>query len=138
MRAKLVLTALLSLLSAAACGGSDERAGEAASPLDDWYDQPERTLVRKLGAPDAVYDLTGGGRILTWRRSRTETEGGELYTIPETQIVDGEKLVVPVTRQEPIRTVRYECVMSFELDQEGYIVGFTAEGNDCVVPPPHE
>lgn len=138
MRAKLVFSVFISVLLATACSGPNEQDEQARSALDDWYDQPERALVRKLGAPDAVYDLTGGGRILTWRRSRTETQGGELYTIPETRIVDGEELVVPITRQEPMRTLRFECVMNFELDEEGYVVGYTAQGNDCALPPPPE
>lgn len=130
-----ILSGFLLGLAAAGCTGPEDVA-EEDDALDHWYDKSERALVLKLGAPDAVYEMKDGSRILTWRRSRTENQGGEISTIPETRIVDGEKVVVPITRQTPITTRRFTCTTSFEIDPDGYVVGYTAEGNDCVAPPP--
>lgn len=132
MRAVLILIGVVFLL--AGCGGRDE-VGEPAAALREWIGQSDRALVMKWGAPDAVYTTKDGNRILTWRRSRTERQGGEVYTVTETRVVDGEKVVVPITRQAPVINWRYECVTSFELNRYGYIVGNTAEGNDCTAPP---
>ena len=134
LRMAFYLSAVLVLTAIAGCGAPDDYGDESAE-LDDWIGESDRALVLRLGAPDAVYQMQDGGRILTWRRSRTENRGGELSTVAETQIVDGEKVVVPITRQAPIITWRYECIMSFEIDPEGYVVRHTAEGNDCASQP---
>ncbi len=130
-----IVSGFLLALAAAGCSGADDNA-EESEVLDEWYDESERILVLKLGAPDSVYEMKDGGRILTWRHVRTVNQGGEIHTAPETRIVDGEKVVVPIISQTPIVTQRYECMISFELDSEGYVVGYTAQGNDCVAPPP--
>lgn len=124
----------LFLLAAAGCAAP---YGEIVppDPLEDWIGKSERALVLKWGAPDAVYDMKEGGRILTWRRSRTESQGGALYTVTETQVIDGKTVVVPLTREAPTITWRYHCTASFELDYDGYVVDYTAEGNDCGSSP---
>jgi len=134
LRTALIRTGFLFSLAASGCAQQDEGADELAA-LDDWIGESDRVLVLKWGAPDAVYDMKDGGRILTWRRSRVENQGGELSTVTETRIVDGKEVVVPVTRQAPVTTLRYECVTSFEIDPDGYIVRQTAEGNDCLDQP---
>ncbi len=130
-----ILSGFLLVLAAAGCGGPDDGGDEPAAGLDDWIGMTDRKLALKWGAPDAVYDMRNGNRILTWRRSRTERQGGELYTVTETRVVDGEKVVVPITRQTPVTTLRYACVTNFEIDRDGYIVGHTVEGNDCLDQP---
>ncbi|UCH73988.1 MAG: hypothetical protein JSU82_16995 [Rhodospirillales bacterium] len=134
-RAAVIAACLIALLAPGGCGGSGDDAREQAVDLRGWYDRTEQALVRSLGAPDSVYDMRNGGRILTWRHSRTEREGGELYTEIETRVVNGETVLVPVTSQKPIVNVRYECMISFELDRRGYVVGYTADGNDCADTP---
>lgn len=140
MRTASILVAILTVVSAAGCGSSgnvsfadDTTAIDAAN---DWIGMTDRTLVLKLGAPDTVYQLQNGSRILTWRSTRTENRGGEVYTVTETQTVNGEQVVVPVTSQKPSITWRYTCVLNIEVDREGYVVGHTMEGNDCSVQPP--
>ncbi|MDH3228949.1 MAG: hypothetical protein OEN55_04060 [Alphaproteobacteria bacterium] len=134
LRPALTLTGVLFLV-AAGCAAPDDDYDAAATELDDWIGESDRALVLKWGAPDAVYTMKDGGRVLTWRQSRTESQGGEPYTVTETQIVDGAKVVVPVARRTPLITWRYECVTSFEIDPDGYVVGHTAEGNDCIAQP---
>ncbi len=121
-------------LAAAGCGASEDYV-DAPVGLDEWIGASERELVLKLGAPDAVYEMKGGGRILTWRRSDTERQGGDVYTVTETHMVDGQKVMVPVTRQAPVITWKANCVASFEVDADGYVVGHTAQGNDCGALP---
>lgn len=135
LRTALSLSGFLIFLAVTGCGGPDDDGDGTAAGLDDWIGMSDRKLVLKWGAPDAVYDMKDGNRVLTWRRGRTERQGGEVYTVTETQIVDGKKVVVPITRQTPVTTVRYVCVTSFEVDRDGYIVGQTAEGNDCLEQP---
>jgi hypothetical protein len=129
-----ILSGFLLILAATGCGGQDDVAAEATE-LDDWIGESDRALVLKWGAPDAVYDMKDGSRILTWRRVRTEEQGGEIYTVTETQVVDGESVLVPITRQTPVITWRYECVVNLEIDRYGYVVGLTTEGNDCIAQP---
>ena len=142
MRAALILIGTLLLLAAGGCAVPDDygdyrdQGDDAAAALEDWIGLSDHDLVLKLGAPDAVYQMRDESRILTWRRSRTESQGGEIYTVTETRTVDGEKVVIPVTRQAPVTTTRYECVLNIEVDADGYVVGYTAEGNDCIVQPP--
>jgi hypothetical protein len=130
-----IVSGFLLMLAAAGCSGQNDDGDEVAAALGDWIGEGDRELVLKWGAPDAVYDMKNGSRILTWRRSRTESQGGELYTVTETQVVDGKKVVIPITHQTPVITWRYECVTSFEVDRYGNVAGYTAEGNDCIGQP---
>jgi len=139
MRAALLLTGALFLLASTGCVVPDERSVreiETATAVEEWIGELDRDLVIKWGAPDAVYQMQDGGRILTWRRNHTESEGGEFYTVTETRTIEGKKVVVPVTRQTPIITTKYECVVNVEIDVHGYVVAYTSEGNDCTAPPP--
>lgn len=136
-RATRILVPMLCALAAAGCAHWYEDA-EGPDPLEGWIGLPDRKLVMKLGAPDAVYEMQDGRRILTWRHNRTEERGGETYMATEMRLVDGKQKAVPVTRRTPVTTVRYECQMNFELDTKGYVVDFETEGNDCAPPAPPE
>ena len=134
-RATRILIPMFCALAAAGCDRWYEDV-EEPSPLEEWIGLSDRNLVMKLGAPDRVYEMKDGRRIITWRHNRTEKNGGESYTVTETRLVDGRQAVVPVIRRTPVTTVRYECRMSFELDPNGYVVDYRAEGNDCTAPLP--
>jgi len=99
--------------------------------LDAWIGKKESKLVLAAGAPDAVHKLNRGGRILTWRRRHTESQGGEVTTETETRVVDGQTVIVPVTRQEPVFEFHYECIASFEIDAKGIVRAHNMKGNDC-------
>lgn len=99
--------------------------------LDTWIGESERRLVLAAGAPDGVYELKGGRRILTWRRAYSEQRGGEKTTVSESRIVDGQTVIVPVTRQEPTFEFHYECTASFEVDSTGTVRAHKMHGNDC-------
>jgi len=133
-RATRILIPMLCALAMAGCTRWYEEA-EDPDPLEEWIGISDQRLVLQLGAPDGVYEMKDGRRILTWRNSRTEKHGGEAYTVTETRLVDGRQALVPVTRQMPVTTVRHECQMSFELDPNGFVVNYRAKGNDCTMPP---
>jgi hypothetical protein len=124
-----LVVAMLILASVAGCARWRERP--AHDPLDAWTGKKERQLVLAAGAPDAVHDLKDGGRILTWHRSYTERQGGETTTVTETRTVNGQTVLVPVTRQEPSFDFHYECTTSFEIDKDGIVRGHGTHGNDC-------
>ncbi len=109
------------------------RWGDRREPhrLDAWIGKKERKLVLAAGAPDAVHELKDGSSILTWRRNHTESQGGETITETETRIVNGQTVLVPVTRQEPTFEFHYECTASFEVDARGIVRAHNLEGNDC-------
>ncbi len=123
-----LLAVMLIMATTAGCARWDRREPHR---LDAWIGGSERRLVLAAGAPDAVHDLMSGGRILTWRRSYSEQQGGEVTTVTETRIVDGQTVLVPVTRQEPTFEFHYECTASFEIDAEGIVRGHKMSGNDC-------
>lgn len=126
----------LLVLSLAACSGGGDAVYEDDDALYDWVGESERALVLKWGAPDTVYALTDGNRVLTWRRSRTEKAGGGVYTVTEKRVVDGREELVPITRQAPVTIRRLECMTNIEIDADGYVTGYKSEGNDCRLPPP--
>lgn len=127
---------LLSMTAGCAHWYEDERAEAEGDPLYAWLGEHDETLVMRWGAPDAAYALENGERILTWRRSRTEREGGESYTVEEKRRIDGKEVMVPVTHQEPVRIVRYHCTTNIKLDRDGYVIAYDREGNDCDFHPP--
>jgi len=99
--------------------------------LDAWIGKSERKLVLAAGAPDSVHELKDGSRILTWRRQHTERQGGETVTETETRVVEGQTVIVPVTRQEPVFEFHYECMANFEIDTKGTVRAHNLVGNDC-------
>lgn len=126
------------ILAAAGCArwydrdsGAEPEPEPAADPLEAWLGRGDRALIMRWGAPDKVYAMKDGVRILTWRRSRSERRGGEIYTVDETRIVDGHEVLVPVTRQEPAATVHLHCTTNVEIDDEGFVADFDFNGNDC-------
>lgn len=124
-RLSATVVALLALASCAAGKSYDEQ-------LQQWIGAPERELVSTWGAPDSVYSMDDGSRILTWRRSRTEYRPGQIYTILETHIIDGTKQVVPITRQDPGYTATFECTTNFTVGPDGTVQRYTYSGNDCL------
>lgn len=125
------LITVMSILAVAAGCAHWYKADETLDPLDAWLGWRDRALVMRWGAPDELYEMKGGNRILTWRRSRSEQQGGALYTATETRFVDGRKVLVPITRQKPAVTVRLHCTTNIEIDDKGYVVDFDYSGNDC-------
>jgi len=123
-----LVAVMLILATVAGCARWDRHEPHR---LDAWIGTSERKLVLAAGAPDAVHDLKGGGRILTWRRSYSERQGGGITTVTETRIVDGQTVVVPVTRQEPTFEFHYECTASFAVDAKGNVRDHKMRGNDC-------
>lgn len=111
--------------------GCARREREEPHRLDAWIGESERRLVLAAGAPDAVHELKDDSRILTWRRDHTERRNGEIITVTETREVDGQTVLVPVTRQEPSFEFHYECTASFEIDAEGIVRAREMHGNDC-------
>jgi hypothetical protein len=129
MSTERMVVALLILVSVAGCARWRDRPDP--DRLDAWNGKEERQLVLAAGAPDAVHDLKNGSRILTWRHSYSERQGGETTTVTETRTVNGQTVLVPVTRQEPTFEFRYECTVSFEVDRDGIVRGHSTHGNDC-------
>lgn len=124
-----VAAAMMILVVAAGCARWRDRP--EPHRLDAWIGREEGQLVLAAGAPDAVHPLQDGSRILTWRRSHTERQGGEITTVTETRTVEGKTVVLPVTRQEPIFEFHYECTASFEIDAKGIVRAHDMRGNDC-------
>jgi len=122
------VTVMLILVTVAGCAHWDRREPHR---LDTWIGSIERKLVLAAGAPDSVHVLKDGGRILTWRRSYSERRGGETTTVTETRIVDGQTVIVPITRQEAGVEYRYECTASFEVDDDRVVRAHEMHGNDC-------
>ena len=123
-----LVAVILILAIVAGCARRDRRQPHR---LDTWIGGSERRLVLAAGAPDAVHELKGGRRILTWRRNYSEQRGGEKTTVTETRVVDGQTVVVPVTHQEATFEFRYECTASFEVDATGTVRAHKMNGNDC-------
>jgi hypothetical protein len=45
--------------------------------------------------------------------------------------VNGQTVIVPVTRQAPTFEFHYDCVASFEIDADGIVRAHNVKGNDC-------
>lgn len=136
---RLAAAALIATLPTGCARWYEDRDDKAdRDPLYAWLDEKDETLVMRWGAPDAAYELKEGGRVLTWRRERIERQGGEIFTVNESRIVNGKTVLAPVTQQKPFVNVRLHCTTSMKLDADGYVVGYDRDGNDCnyYLPPP--
>lgn len=99
---------------AAACAGSDD---PASLGLDGWIGASDRELVLSWGAPDGVYQLADGSRVLTWRSVRIE---------PMDRYATGD---TPDSQQGA--PVRYVCITNIEVGPLGDIRDYTIQGNGC-------
>lgn len=122
------LSVLMAVFAVAGCVRREETADDT---LEYWIGASDRELVLEWGAPDSVYEFDGERRILTWRRKYTIQQEGVSYVIDETRIVNGRRVVVPVTRTEPGPVQHFECMTNFEIDARGFVVDFTRKGEGC-------
>lgn len=113
-----IIPAVILILFAAGCATGDDTNETPALGLDGWIGATDRELVLSWGAPDAMYRLADGSRVLTWR---------SVYAEPG--IADGQ----PVTL--PVRSMRYECVTNIEVGPFGKIRDYALQGNGCPQRP---
>lgn len=112
----------VAMLTVAGCVSGDESRGLG---LDGWVGATDRELVLSWGAPDAVYQLADGSRVLTWRSVHIEAAGD--YTAARSGVADGQS-VAPAP-------VRYECITNIEVGPLGDIRDYVLQGNGCPRQP---
>lgn len=113
--------------------------------LNQLIGQPADQLIQLWGPPERDYPLQNGNKVLSWRRSRTETTGGavtyqdvvttESGTTSAGTTYEGRKVSqVPVVT--PVQSREVECRTNLTVDPAGIIRAWSFEGEDCVAVPP--
>lgn len=120
-----LIPAIALLLFAGGCATYDDADETHALGLDGWVGATDRELVLSWGAPDAMYQMADGSRVLTWRSVNTDATAGHAAARPG--IADGQPAI------SPGGLMRYECVTNIEVGPFGKIRGYALQGNGC--PP---
>lgn len=98
-------------------GQAADDADRIAMPgLESWIGATDRELVLNWGAPDAIYELADGSRVLTWR---------SIFAGPA------------ATDDQPgaTRPIRYECITNIDIGPDGTIRDYAVQGNGCPGEP---
>lgn len=121
---RLIPAIILSLLAAGCASGEttgraadDERRKTRIDGLEGWIGASDRELVLTWGAPDAIYELADGSRVLTWRR---------VFMGPA---IDGRPAAAGT------QPIRYECVTNIDIGPGGAIRNYAVQGNGCPREP---
>lgn len=122
-----IIPALILVLFAGGCATYGETDETRALGLDGWVGATDRELVLSWGAPDAMYQLADGSRILTWRSVNTGIAGE--YATAQPGVADGQPVI------SAGRPLRYECVTNIEIGPFGKIRGYALQGNGCPPQP---
>ena len=121
--------------------------------LDSWVGGHVDRLVMSWGPPQSSYQLSDGGQILEYHRSRTIPIGGYTYSVPQTTYHSGTASLYGsgggtaygtysgtsttyVQRQTPVTNVPMQCTTRFEVESTGYIRKWTWRGSDCTARAP--
>ena len=105
-------------------GGVGSNASGPARDLLSWQGQPATALEQQLGPPDSVEALESGGKIMSYRWSRTFTYGGYAvanggYSQLGTQYV-------------PTQMVSLNCRARFTVSSNGIVQSIDLLGNGCM------
>jgi len=121
--------------------------------LRSWVGAPADDLVASWGPPQNSYQLSDGGWVLEYVRSRTVPIGGYTYTQPQTTYHSGSvrsyspyggsahgsysgTSTTYVQKQTPVYNVPLQCRTTFRVNSIGIITGWRLQGNDCTALPP--
>lgn len=126
-----IIPAAILILLTAGCATDYDTDETPALGLDGWIGATDRELVLSWGAPDAMYQLADGSRVLTWRSVYTGPATG-IYEDARPGVADGQP-VTPFT--PPSRYARYECVTNIEVGPFGKVRDYALQGNGCPQQP---
>jgi hypothetical protein len=114
--------------------------------LDGWVGSPADDLVSAWGPPQGSYDLSDGGKVIEYVRSRNVQVGGYPNTVPQPtyrshRVLDYGGMysgtsTTYVQPQAPVRNITKSCRTDFTINRAGIITKWHWEGNDCKARAP--
>lgn len=121
--------------------------------MNSWVGSHVDRLVASYGPPQSSTELSDGGKVIEYVRSRTDQYGGGTYTVPHTtyhsgsgsaygsgggyaQGTYGGTSTTYIEKQHPTYTVTQWCKVRFRVNSRGIITAWRAQGNNCVALPP--
>ena len=108
--------------------------------LRTWVGHSEDSLIASWGAPQSVYTMASGKRVIEYAQGTTVPIGGYTYTKPQTTYHSGMvggslysgTSTQYVTEQTPTYNMQVWCKTSFIMDSNGTIESWRWSGNNCV------
>ncbi len=120
---RLLVLAIACAVSLAGCTSSNGTGGEPPRPALSWLGATSAELQQGYGQPDSVAPLPEGGKIMTYRWSRTETAGGFA-------VANGGHPQLG-TQYVPTQTVSMNCLARFVLGADDHVREILLQGNGC-------
>ena len=120
--------------------------------LSSWVGSSVDNLVASWGPPQSSYDLSNGGKVIEYVRSRNVQMGGYSYTSPQTTYQSGTTSAYGtggyaygnysgtsttyVQKQTPTYNIAMLCKTRFTVNGAGIITKWSWQGNDCTALDP--
>jgi hypothetical protein len=137
----MIRSMVLMVVGAAALMGCATRENYESS-LNAWIGRKSNDLAASWGPPTSTDKLSDGAMVLKYDKQRGQTvptgqilpqttsyvRGPFRDTGPGTTYGQSTGYVIGAS---PVRVIR-ECITTFRTDSAGTILGWTAEGNDCI------
>jgi Sel1 repeat len=109
--------------------------------LQTWVGHSEDELISRWGAPQNVYTLNSGGKVLTYDNRRNVQIGGYTTTVPVTTYQNGtingdvnanynSTSTTYVQRTTPVQNINMVCITRFTI-VNGVVQSWAWQGNDC-------
>lgn len=112
--------------------------------MNSWIGKSEGELVSSWGAPQNVYTLSDGSRVLTYYRARNVQIGGYSYQQPTTLTTTGNvygsgggsatynaRTATYQTVTTPAQNIQMQCTVNWTITSSGVIQRWSSQGNDC-------
>lgn len=120
----LMLLVAACTLSVAGCSSPNGSAsGEPSRPALSWLGASAEDLQQGYGPPDSVDESSGGGKVMTYRWSRTQTSGGFAVAAgghPELGI-----------QYVPTQVISMNCLARFMIGPDDRVREILLQGNGC-------
>jgi len=141
VKRKILSTILAVIIAGCATSANYEKV------LNTWVGSNADQLVQTWGPPQRTYNLSDGGVVLEYMKSRNAQVGGYSYSQPQTSYYSGTASALGpggsvygtyagssttmVQKTTPVYNVNLWCKTIFNTDDTGKIIDWKFEGNNC-------
>jgi hypothetical protein len=117
------------------CAGENiaVRQEKHRAALQSWMDHDVNDLIRSWGYPQQVNDMPNGNKLITYQRITQRTN--PVMMLPQTTTYDVYGNTIYKNQGPGMMiggdTETFYCTINFEINQQGRIIFFKSEGNNC-------
>jgi hypothetical protein len=132
MKLRIGLVALICVLTSGCGIVQTQRAREAhVQRMNELVGQPVDELVKYVGPPNSTFELSQGGAVFEYVRSRQVTRGGGSMTTTAPALVGNTWVSVPQQHAFPVVSSTRDCRMLVVVTPARTVESWKQEGRGC-------